>query len=237
MTPSPKSSPKYFALVPAAGSGSRMESALSKQYLMLAGRPLIWHTVRALCAVPAIEAVHVVLAQTDSEWHNHDWTDFGDRLVPLFCGGSTRALSVANGLVAMRGEADADDWVLVHDAARPCITAALVEALIQGVGDDVVGGILALPVADTLKRADGEQRIVTTVMRENLWQAQTPQMFRLGLLAEALAKSPTVTDEAAAIEALGHRPRLVTGDMANLKVTWPRDLQIAERILQSRSDT
>lgn len=229
-------SPKYFALVPAAGSGSRMETALSKQYLPLAGRPLIWHTLRALCAVPGIETVHVVLAPTDTEWHTHDWTMFGARLVPLFCGGATRAMSVKNGLVAMRGEAGAGDWVLVHDAARPCITPALVEALMQGVGDDAVGGILALPVADTLKRADAEQRIAATVARENLWQAQTPQIFRLDLLSEALARHPEVTDEAAAIEALGHRPRLVTGDVTNFKVTWPRDLQIAERILQTRDN-
>lgn len=228
------STTRYFALVPAAGSGSRMAAALSKQYLPLAGKPLIAHALETLCSVREIEAVYVVLAQTDTEWHSHDWSAFGGKLVPLFCGGPTRAISVANGLLAIQGHADPDDWVLVHDAARPCLTVAQVEKLLHEVGDDAVGGILAQPVADTLKRADGQQRITTTVVRENLWQAQTPQMFRQGTLSHALAAKREVTDEASAIEALGLAPKLVAGDVTNFKVTWPQDLQLAEWILKAR---
>ena len=140
----------------------------------------------------------------------------------------------------MREQVEADDWILVHDAARVCLTRAHVEKLIAEVGNDPVGGLLAVPVADTLKRAqdlssDGV-RVAATVPREGLWQAQTPQMFRYGLLAEALEYAPAVTDEASAIEALGLRPRLVAADATNLKVTYPLDLQLAEWILQNRND-
>ncbi|CAG4882578.1 4-diphosphocytidyl-2C-methyl-D-erythritol synthase [Georgfuchsia toluolica] len=226
---------QYFALVPAAGSGSRMGKALSKQYLPLAGRPLIAHALETLCAVARIKAVFVVLAPVDDEWLRHDWSVCGDKLVPLFCGGATRAESVANGLRAMSDRVKADDWVLVHDAARPCITPAHIEALLHAVGDDPVGGILAQPVADTLKRADSAGRIEATVARTGLWQAQTPQMFRHGMLLRALTQNAEVTDEAGAIEALGQRPRLVAGDASNLKVTWPQDLQLAEWILKARN--
>ena len=229
--------PQCFALIPAAGSGSRMGNAQSKQYLPLAGRPLIAHALETLCAVTQIKAVFVVLAPADDEWQHHDWSFCGNKLVPLFCGGATRAESVANGLRAMSDHVKADDWVLVHDAARPCITLALIETLLHAVGDDPVGGILAQPVADTLKRADSEARIEATVSRAGLWQAQTPQMFRHGLLLQALAQNASVTDEAGAIEALGHRPKLVAGDASNLKVTWPQDLQLAEWILKARNSS
>ena len=225
---------KCFALVPAAGSGSRMGSAQSKQYLPLAGRPLIAHALETLCAVAQITAVFVVLAPDDDKWDFCDWSTCGNKLVPLFCGGATRAESVTNGLRAMSDRVKADDWVLVHDAARPCITSTHIEALLHAVGDDPVGGILAQPVADTLKRADSEGRIEATVARAGLWQAQTPQMFRHGTLLRALAQNAEVTDEAGAIEALGHRPKLVKGDASNLKVTWPQDLQLAEWILKAR---
>ena len=163
----------------------------------------------------------------------------GPKLHVLRCGGDTRADSVANGLRAMAGELGGraelgDDWVLVHDAARPCLTVAMVENLIAEVGEDDAGGLLAIPVADTLKRADDNGRIRQTVSRDGLWQAQTPQMFRHRLLLDALDFAPQVTDEASAIETLGLLPRLVAADVSNLKVTWPLDLQLAEWILQNR---
>lgn len=210
-----------------------------KQYLPLAGQPLIRHTLDALAGVPLIERVFVVLAPDDTHWDGFDWRACGPRLTVMRCGGATRAESVTQGLRAMREQVAADDWVLVHDAARVCLTRAHVEKLIAEVGTDLVGGLLAVPVADTLKRvqalsSDGV-RVATTVPREGLWQAQTPQMFRYGLLANALEHAPGVTDEASAIEALGLHPRLVAADATNLKVTYPLDLQLAEWILQSRS--
>lgn len=230
---------KYFALVPAGGGGSRMGSDCPKQYLPLAGQPLIRLTLNALAAVPVIARVFVVLAADDTHWDGFDWRDFEPRLTVLRCGGATRAESVTQGLRAMREQVGADDWVLVHDAARVCLTRAHVEKLIAEVGADPVGGLLAVPVADTLKRAQEPSSdgvcVAVTVSREGLWQAQTPQMFRYGLLAEALECAPTVTDEASAIEALGLHPRLVAADASNLKVTYPLDLQLAEWILQNRS--
>ena len=226
--------PRHFALMPAAGSGTRMGDALPKQYRLLAGRPMIHHALAALCASPWLSRVFVVLAADDREWARHDWTAAGSAPQPLRCGGPTRADSVLNGLQAIAGEVAADDWILVHDAARPCLVAAQLDALIAAVGDDPVGGLLAVPVADTLKRAGADRRIEATVPREHLWQAQTPQMFRYGLLREALARTPAVTDEAAAVEALGRRPLLVACDAGNLKVTYPADLALAERILLER---
>ena len=224
----------YVALVPAAGSGARMEEMLPKQYLMLAGRPMIHHALATLCAVPQISKIFVVLAAGDAEWLRHDWSSLGNKLVVLRCGGETRAASVCNGLQAMADLVGANDWVLVHDAARPCLTVAQVDALIHVVGDDAVGGILARPVADTLKRADSTSRIAATVSREQLWQAQTPQMFRHRQLLEALQACADVTDEAGAIEALGLQPKLVHAEGTNLKVTWPEDLRLAELILANR---
>jgi 2-C-methyl-D-erythritol 4-phosphate cytidylyltransferase len=226
----------YYALVPAAGSGSRMGEAEPKQYLPLAGQPMIRHALATLCATPAIARVFVVLAPGDAHWPAATMSELGAKLCVLRCGGDTRAQSVANGLRAMTGELGGidHDWVLVHDAARPCLTVAMVEKLMVEVGEDEAGGLLAVPVADTLKRAGDGGRILQTVSREHLWQAQTPQMFRHKLLLDALAEAPGVTDEAGAVEALGYAPRLVAADVSNLKVTYPLDLQLAEWILQNR---
>ncbi|MCL2644060.1 MAG: 2-C-methyl-D-erythritol 4-phosphate cytidylyltransferase [Betaproteobacteria bacterium] len=224
--------PRHFALVPAAGSGSRMGGELPKQYMPLLGLPLIHHTLAALCSVPAIERVFVVLSADDADWAHHDWSALGSRMVPLFCGGLTRADSVLGGLHAIKNEVAATDWILVHDAARPCITGWQVEKLMHELAYDDVGGLLAIPVADTIKRADEHHRVADTVAREGLWSAQTPQMFRYAVLQRALEGARNVTDEAAAIEAAGLRPRLIKGDAANLKVTWPFDLLLAEWILR-----
>jgi 2-C-methyl-D-erythritol 4-phosphate cytidylyltransferase len=165
-------------------------------------------------------------------FRNHDWRAFGQHLAPLYCGGSSRRDSVLNGLVAMASAVDPNDWILVHDAARPCLGAVELRRLIDAAAGDEVGGILAVPVSDTLKRGDDEQRIVETEPRDGLWRAQTPQMFRHALLLRALRGMEHVTDEASAVEALGYRPKLVEGSTQNLKVTFPADLEIAERLLR-----
>lgn len=221
-----------FALVPAAGSGSRMGAATPKQYLDLMGHPLIWHTIRALAAVPEIERVCVVISAGDEWWDGYDWSAF-PCLQVLRCGGATRAESVLNGLRA--AETGEEDWVLVHDAARPCLEPALVSRMIAELCEDSVGGILAVPVADTLKRAALGDRIAATEPRDGLWQAQTPQMFRRGELLAALVSfmGPDITDEASAIEKQGLAPQLVMGSPWNLKVTYPQDLQLAALILQA----
>lgn len=225
---------RYYALIPAAGAGSRMGSGLPKQYLELAGRPLLYHAVRGLAMHPRIEQVFVVLAQGDDRFAQFDWSAFTGKVEPLYCGGKTRAASVFNGLLAARDTIAAPDWVLVHDAARPCLGEAELGRLIDELGDDATGGLLAVPVADTLKRANRAGHVVRTELRENLWQAQTPQMFRYRLLVEALraAGPAAVTDEAGAIENLGLHPKLVMGNVRNFKVTYPQDLALAELILK-----
>jgi len=225
--------PKNYVLIPAAGSGSRMERKLPKQYLPLLDKPLIYHTLSTVCAHPAVAQVVVVVSADDSEWDDYDWSAFADRLTVLRCGGETRAATVLNGLRAM--ELAENAWVLVHDAARPCLTAELLDRLFAELHGDDVGGLLAVPVADTLKRAGTDGRVAKTEPRGGLWQAQTPQMFRYGLLVQALQAIGTTapTDEAQAVEHLGYSPKLVMGDMRNLKVTYPRDLALAEMILKN----
>ena len=219
--------------------GGEKMSGTPKQYLPLVGHPMIFHALATLCSVPRIRQVFTVLAPEDDDWNRHDWSSLGSKLVPLFCGGMTRAESVRNGLRATASQVSAQDWMLVHDAARPCLAIWHVEALIDGIGNDEVGGILAVPVADTLKHADPENRIESTISRAALWQAQTPQMFRQAYLRRALeshANLDGVTDEAGAMEALGFRPKLVAADATNLKVTYPLDLLLAGWILQHRNE-
>ncbi len=183
--------------------------------------------------MPQVARVFVVLAPDDTRFAEEDWSTFEGRLEPLFCGGPSRRESVYNGLVATRDEWDAQDCVMVHDAARPCLPARDLEALLAE--NDEVGAILALPVADTVKRVE-LGRIVATEERSQLWLAQTPQMFRAGLLLHALQRARGgVTDEAAAVEQMGFRPRIVGGSRENFKVTWPEDLAIAEAILRRRA--
>lgn len=224
--------PRYYAIVPAAGSGARFGAEVPKQYLPLAGKPLIYHTLLALCRCQRIDRVWVVLSPGDEWWREYDWSVLGPKLETVFCGGATRAESVTNGLLAAATAAADDDWVLVHDAARPCVSQAMLAALCDELAGDPVGGLLAVPVADTLKRADAAQRVAATEPRDGLWQAQTPQMFRYALLTKALGATANVTDEAGAIEALGLKPRLVRADSTNLKVTYPADLRLAELILR-----
>jgi len=225
-----------FALIPAAGSGTRLAAGSPKQYLALAGKPMLWHAIRALC-VPQVAAVFVVLGANDEQFARHDWEAFAGKLQPLYCGGETRRDSVFNGLVAVGGTVNADDWMLVHDAARPCLPAADLRRLLDEGAGDAIGAILALPVAETVKTAGkdeaGVQRVAATQDRSQLWLAQTPQMFRTGLLAQALSKAPGATDEASAVEKMGLKPRLVLGSRQNLKVTYPEDVAIAQAILKT----
>ena len=231
----PTTPARCFALVPCAGVGERAGTAVPKQYALLAGRPLVCHTLQALREAPAILNTLVVISQHD---------DHFERLVPAFehdrqwlvpAGGATRAQTVINGLAALRERGAVDqDWVLVHDAARCLLRSAWVERLITACAGDEVGGLLAMPISDTLKR-EHDGRVLLTLSRQGLWAAQTPQMFRLGLLQQALARAGAqVTDEASAIESLGLRPLLVKGEWENLKVTWPADLQMAERLYRTR---
>ncbi|WP_263772242.1 2-C-methyl-D-erythritol 4-phosphate cytidylyltransferase [Propionivibrio soli] len=226
---------RHIAIVPAAGSGARFGADIPKQYLAVAGRPLIHHALATLCASRRIDSVWVVLSRGDEWWETFDWNDLGPKLHPVRCGGMTRAESVVNGLCAAREALSDDDWVLVHDAARPCLTQEMLDTLCDELADDPIGGLLAVPVADTLKRGDEERRVVATEPREGLWQAQTPQMFRYGLLCDALAGHLGVTDEASAVESAGFRPKLVRADATNLKVTFAADLRLAELILLGRS--
>jgi 2-C-methyl-D-erythritol 4-phosphate cytidylyltransferase len=223
-------------LIPCAGTGSRAGTAQPKQYQLLAGKALVLHTLAAFAAVAAIRRTLVLLAPGDPYFAALDTAGL-PALASAACGASSRAGTVANGLVALRAEgAHEDDWVLVHDAARCLVTPALITRLLDACGDDAVGGLLALPVADTIKMAQGE-RVATTVDRSRYWLAQTPQMFRLGVLQRALAHAGDgVTDEASAIESLGQAPRLVPGDPTNFKVTVAQDFMLAQAILQARAD-
>jgi 2-C-methyl-D-erythritol 4-phosphate cytidylyltransferase len=222
---------RRVGLIPAAGQGARLSPAAPKQYSDLHGEPMLAHAARALLADARVELAFVVLAPGDRRWAAYDWSAFGERLAPLWCGGASRRDSVLNGLVAMANVVDPEDWVLVHDAARPCLTREDLARLIDAVDDDDSGGILAVPLADTLKRADDAGRIGATEPRAELWLAQTPQMFRHGTLLRALGAAAAATDEASAVEALGLRPRLVRGSVRNLKVTYPDDVAIAAQLL------
>ena len=225
--------PKTFALVLAAGQGTRIGDAVPKQYIPVAGKPMMFHSIESLASVPRIERVFVVLAPLDRHWGGHDWSALPEKVEASFCGGARRAESVLNTLKFQEKHFAKDDWVLVHDAARPCIQKELVEQFLDEVGDDAVGGLLAIPLADTLKSADENLRVAATIPRLALWRAQTPQMFRYDLLRRGLEKKPAATDEAEAVESLGYyAPRLVQGEDTNIKVTFAEDLQIAEMILK-----
>lgn len=227
--------PKVFALVLAAGQGTRIGDAVPKQYLPVAGKPMMFHSIEALAAVSRIERVFVVLAPLDRHWGGYDWSALPDKIEAAFCGGARRAETVLNTLKFLEPRIGKDDWVLVHDAARPCIVTELVEQFLDEVGDDPVGGLLAMPLADTLKNADENQRVAATIPRANLWRAQTPQMFRYELLRRGLEKKPAATDESEAVESIGYNaPKLVQGESSNIKVTFAEELQLAELIIQLR---
>jgi 2-C-methyl-D-erythritol 4-phosphate cytidylyltransferase len=225
--------PKVFALVLAAGQGTRIGDAVPKQYIPIAGKPMMFHSIEALAAVARVERLFVVLAPLDRHWGQHDWSALPEKIEATFSGGARRAESVLNTLKLLEDRVAKSDWILVHDAARPCIPTELVEQFLDEVGDDPVGGLLALPLADALKRGDENQRVSETIPRTDLWRAQTPQMFRYELLRRGLEKKPAAADESEAVESIGFSaPRLVQGESTNIKVTFAEDLQVAEMILQ-----
>ena len=226
----------HFGLIPAAGSSLRFGGPLPKQYQRLCGSTLLEHAVRALACAAQIRTIYVVVAPDDEHFRACAFDGVAAQVVALYCGGPTRAASVFNGLMAMRNAVDDGDWLLVHDAARACVSEGELARLLAEAADDEVGALLALPIVDTLKRADDDGRSSATVSRVGLWRAVTPQMFRYRLLVEALRRADLalITDEASAIERLGLRPRLVHGSTTNIKVTYPEDLVIARAILDAR---
>ncbi len=229
---SPEAPPVLYALVPCAGTGERSGVAGPKQYAMLGERSLVAHTLAALAQVSRIAHVLVVVNAGDTQYPAH----LGSDVMVAERGGATRAQTVRNGLdeLLARG-ARPHDWVLVHDAARCLVRPEWIDALIDACLDNPVGGLLALPLADTLK-SERDGRVDATIDRRAKWQAQTPQMFRIGMLREALDHAgANVTDEASAIEALGHAPKLIVCSMENFKITWPADFELADRLLRTRT--
>lgn len=223
---------QYHVLIPCAGRGTRMKSTLPKQYLSLLGEPLLKHVIQCFESFYAIASISIVIAEDDQDWQTC-LLEGCQKTQVMTCGGSTRAETVLNGLHALRALVQPADWILVHDAARPGIDHVVLQRLINAVGVSDIGGILALPLADTLKRGDDQRHITETIPREHLWQAQTPQMFRYADLYSALNTYLTrqPTDEAQAMEWMGKRPKLVLGSLKNMKVTYPDDLQVLTALM------
>ncbi|MTI62315.1 2-C-methyl-D-erythritol 4-phosphate cytidylyltransferase [Methylophaga sp.] len=226
-----------WAVVPAAGIGSRMGSDKPKQYLQLNNKPLLQHTLERLASHPRITGIVVALAENDPWWPQLD-LELDCQLLTA-TGGESRSDSVFNALETLTAETDADPWLLVHDAARPCLRHSDIDRMLKQLGQHEVGGILGVPVTDTVKRVDSHQTIIETVDRHGLWRAATPQMFRLHLLKKALASAAeqglAVTDEASAVELTGLKPMMVEGHQDNIKITLPQDLALASLYLQQQS--
>lgn len=223
---------RFHIIIPAAGVGNRMATAIPKQYLPLCGKPMISHSIQTFFSSQRIASINLALSPEDYFWRSLT-LDANSRLHLHYSGGETRAQTVLNTLDAMRPQVSDDDWILVHDAARPGLTLALLNQLLDALEEDAVGGLLALPLADTLKQSNADSRVQHTIPREGLWQAQTPQMFRYALLKDALEQfNGTPTDEAQAVEALGLQPKLVVGSLLNMKVTYPQDVALMEVLMQ-----
>jgi len=229
--------PRFWAVIPAAGVGARMGADHPKQYLSLRGKTVLEHTLARISCHPQITTTVLVIAADDAYWPRLAG-DYDDASLLVTHGGAERCHSVLNGLHALASRAASRDWVLVHDAARPCVRREDIDALLTTLQDHPVGGLLGIPVADTMKRTDREGNILETVQREGLWRALTPQMFRYGALLQALQSAldqvKLVTDEAAAMEIAGHAPRMVEGHADNIKITRPQDLARAELFLQQQ---
>jgi 2-C-methyl-D-erythritol 4-phosphate cytidylyltransferase len=223
-------------LIPAAGVGKRFGGAVPKQYLALAGRMVIDHTLGLFVDHPEIDGCVVAVGADDEYWADSDFA--AHPRVLRAPGGRERCHSVGNALDRLAAQADDHDWVLVHDAARPCLHADDLDALIAGLRDEPVGALLAVPVHDTVKQSADGIHVDVTVPRASLWRAFTPQAFRIGLLRRALAEAErngqTVTDDASAVELLGLRPRLIAGRADNIKITRPEDLPLARFHLQQQ---
>ena len=227
-----------WAIVPAAGTGSRMQADRPKQYLLLDNMAVLQHTLQRLAVHPRIAGVVIAITESDPWWPELNL----ELACPLLVapGGNERADSVLNALTTLHRHTDDNPWVMVHDAARPCLRSADLDLMLSQLEQDEVGGILGIPVTDTVKRVDSEGVITETVCREGLWRAATPQMFRLQTLMNALEqakqKGLQVTDEASAIEAIGLRPRMVEGHGDNIKITVPRDLALASLYMQQQRE-
>ncbi|MEE9332243.1 MAG: 2-C-methyl-D-erythritol 4-phosphate cytidylyltransferase [Methylophilaceae bacterium] len=220
----------FHVIIPAAGTGARMENVLPKQYLQLAGQPIISHIIQTFFNHPRIASIHLALSPKDAFWNSLSLNS-GSRLHIHYTGGNSRSETVLNTLEAI--DVDDNDWILVHDAARPGLSNKALTRLLDTLGDDDVGGLLALPVADTIKKSNEVNQVEKTVSRQNLWQAQTPQMFRCTTLKQALIDfEGQPTDEAEVIEAMGLSPKLVLGELKNLKVTYPEDLALLEVLFE-----
>jgi len=230
--------PAFWAVIPAAGVGARMAADRPKQYLQLGGRTILEHSLHCFLDHPSLKGVVVSLAADDPYWP--DLASARDPRIQRAAGGRERADSVLNALLLLHAQGAADsDWVLVHDAARPNLARSDLDLLLSELADDPVGGLLAVPARDTLKRADAAGRVAATVDRSTIWQAYTPQMFRLGALHRALADSlvadVAITDEASALEWAGQAPRLIEGRSDNIKVTRPEDLEWLRQRWSQRS--
>jgi 2-C-methyl-D-erythritol 4-phosphate cytidylyltransferase len=228
---------KLWAVVPAAGAGRRMATNIPKQYLPLGEKTVLEHTLDTLLACRQFAGVVVVLSADDGYWPDLQ-ERYSSQPLTVVTGGAERCHSVLNGLTQLAGKAAADDWVLVHDAARPCVRLTDIDILIRTLSATSHGGLLGVPVADTMKQVDGADRVTATVARESLWHAYTPQMFRIGSLRAALQQAIDndllVTDEASAMELAGYQPRMVQGQRDNIKITVPADLELAAFYLQTR---
>jgi len=221
----------FHVIIPAAGIGSRMENVLPKQYLAIGGKPMIAHIIQTFFNHPKIANIHLALNQQDEFWRSFTLNP-ESRLHIHYTGGDSRAETVLNTLRVM--DVDDADWILVHDAARPGLTGEALSRLLNTLEHDDVGGLLALPVADTIKKSNETNHIEATVSRQNLWRAQTPQMFQYAILKQALtAFDGLPTDEAEAVEAMGLSPKLVHGDFRNIKATDPEDLDMLEMLFDN----
>jgi 2-C-methyl-D-erythritol 4-phosphate cytidylyltransferase len=219
---------KLWAIVPAAGIGQRMSSTLPKQYANMHNKPILTHTLEVICRIPNVEQVVIPLHPNDIYWKSLIHLPYDN--FTTITGGDLRSDSVFNALLHLKkNQAQANDWVLVHDAVRPYITVAGITELLNELADHPVGGLWGVPVRDTLKEVDSANHIVKTIDRNVLWHAQTPQIFRFELLYQALLQAQhdkiNITDEASAIEHLGYHPKMVQGSYSNIKITWPEDLR------------
>ena len=229
---------KFWAVVPAAGAGKRMGSELPKQYLLLGDRTVMEQTLDSLLGCQRLSGLVLALSPDDEHWSAIE-SRYATAPLQRVDGGAERCHSVLNSLDHLATQTDASDWVLVHDAARPCVRIEDIEQLIATLETGGQGGLLGVPVADTMKRVDDQLAITATVDRDRLWHAYTPQMFRLGelrtALREAIEAGKAVTDEANAMELAGFKPRMVQGSRDNIKITLPADLALATFYLQTRS--
>lgn len=229
--------PRFWIVVPAAGVGARMGASIPKQYLKIDNKTILEYTLERLLQVPQLAGIYLALSQDDHYWPSLSLAK--DPMLKVIAGGKQRCDSVLNAMQSLQTDADTNDWVLVHDAARPCVMLDSITTLIEQLENHSVGGILGVPVSDTLKKVDHSLAIQDTVDRSVLWQAQTPQMFRYGLLRDCLQRSvaagKTITDEASALEVCGYQPLMVQGRSDNIKITRPEDLAIAKLILQQQA--